>query len=1009
MAAIHHDAIIARSCLSEPFLIRHHSSSSIPSQSVFIVTERANHARDHLRTQHRDLTKYDGDPQKENSRALLVQIISDNQKQQVLLDQQAQLLAVLELVVIEEQHQGIHQILPVGGAVGGEGGEKSVQENLQGAWEGAAKPQDAALASDPKQAAGGAGAPQAAEDPELQAGLQNQIQAGQSRIWELFQALIDGGGLDELQNQIQAWERSDEPQPPAKTSVPAPTAHKVANEEAEMEAPLMPETRAKEGVPPVATSGKKKKSAKKQKAESAARADPQVQERERLLITRQEEASIAKDKVKQELHVEKQKVGRVEAMMQEQHAAMQKEMGGMQARQIKMREQLEGQISRLQQENSILRDAVSSAANQMESKHSAELNKYSGLMKELAETKGKLQQVEQEAPLAKERLVENQRKQQGRRRELLALHRLKEQSTLDSDWAKGLTVALHRRDEEMADLREKLADSKRQIQQVHKEKLADADKSRKQLQSELSGRDHTIQQLTKDQSQQNNQLYQKACQDLEAQQQVMEDMRLALSEQEEMQQEQLIQNYLHKVNADWEKLQSAKQELQNQLLALQTQLEQLQEETFRLEAAKDDYRIRCEEQVQELVEVRSQNEELTSLADEAQSLKDEMEVLRHSSDKVSKLEGTVEYYKKKLEDFGVVRRRSQVKLLEDKNTMYMQSTVSLEEDLRKANAAKGQLETYKRQVVELQNRLSDESKKVDKMEFEYKRLKEKVESLQKEKDHMRTERDSLKETIDELETENRLINQRVIKGQGQVEELKKDLQEQGLKADNSAILKKKNQEYMDKLLELNDELLKKSAYIDDMEPKYNANTHRVDELEEALKRKEDHESMQDMNRLLKQREELTQHKEKVIRKWERLAREELEREDEGTPQRRERRPTKQGRRGEVIGWLEAIVIHAGYGARSHGHQHREPGATVTNTASPERRPPTPGARSHGHQHREPGDTVTNTASPETRHINLLKPNPARARVLLQWLLFTLHVYTILLKRIPAMATRVLLQ
>ncbi|KAK0138752.1 Protein Hook 3 [Merluccius polli] len=350
-------------------------------------------------------------------------------------------------------------------------------------------------------------------------------------------------------------------------------------------------------------------------------------------------------------------------------------------------------------------------------------------------------------------------------------------------------------------------------------------------------------------------------------------------------------------------------------LQLQTQLEQLQEETFRLEAAKDDYRIRCEELEKELVEARSQNEELTSLADEAQSLKDEMDVLRHSSDKVSKLEGTVEFYKKKLEDLGVLRR--QVKLLEEKNTMYMQSTVSLEEDLRKANAAKGQLETYKRQVVELQNRLSEESKKADKMEFEYKRLKEKVDSLQKEKDRMRTERDSLKETIDELhcvqaqegqlstglfplataegsdslaaeittpeirehlirlqhenkmlklaqegsdnekiallqslledanrrknelETENRLINQRVIEGQGQVEELQKNLQEQGLKADDSAILKKKHQEHMDKLRELNDELLKKNAYIDDMEPKYNANYQRVDELEDALKKKEE--------------------------------------------------------------------------------------------------------------------------------------------------------------------------
>lgn len=48
----------------------------------------------------------------------------------------------------------------------------------------------------------------------------------------------------------------------------------------------------------------------------------------------------------------------------------------------------------------------------------------------------------------------------------------------------------------------------------------------------------------------------------------------------------------------------------------------------RLEAAKDDYRIRCEELEKELSEVKSQNEDLTSLADEAQSLKDEMDVLR---------------------------------------------------------------------------------------------------------------------------------------------------------------------------------------------------------------------------------------------------------------------------------------------------------------------------------------------------------------------------------------------
>ncbi|XP_072351590.1 protein Hook homolog 3 isoform X2 [Scyliorhinus torazame] len=357
-------------------------------------------------------------------------------------------------------------------------------------------------------------------------------------------------------------------------------------------------------------------------------------------------------------------------------------------------------------------------------------------------------------------------------------------------------------------------------------------------------------------------------------------------------------------------------------LQLQTQLEQLQEETFRLEAAKDDYRIRCEELEKEVFELRQQNEELTSLAEEAQSLKDEMDVLRHSSDKVSKLEGMVESYKKKLEDLGDLRR--QVKLLEEKNTMYMQNTVSLEEELRKANAARAQLETYKRQVVELQNRLSEESKKADKMEFEYKRLKEKVDTLQKEKDRLRTERDSLKETIEELrcvqvhqgqltaglipmnsqeasdslaaeiitpeikeklirlqhenkilklnqegsdnekiallqslledanrreselETENRLANQRILEIQSQVEELQKALQDQGSRAEDSILLKKKLEEHLEKLHEAHTELQKKRAYIDDLEPKYNNSSQKIEELQEALRKKdEDMKQMED--------------------------------------------------------------------------------------------------------------------------------------------------------------------
>ncbi|XP_067846390.1 protein Hook homolog 1 [Heptranchias perlo] len=180
----------------------------------------------------------------------------------------------------------------------------------------------------------------------------------------------------------------------------------------------------------------------------------------------------------------------------------------------------------------------------------------------------------------------------------------------------------------------------------------------------------------------------------------------------------------------------------------QLQLDQLQEENYRLEAAKDDYRIHCEELERQLIEIQHRNDELNSLAEENLALKDEIDILRNYSDKVIKLEASVETYKKKLEDLNDLRR--QMKLLEDKNMMYMQNTVSLEEELRKANAARTQLETYKRQVQELHNSLSEEVRRADKLAFEMKQIEEKHETLLKEKERLIVERDTLKETNEEL-------------------------------------------------------------------------------------------------------------------------------------------------------------------------------------------------------------------------------------------------------------------
>uniref|UniRef100_A0A8C5Q1F2 Hook microtubule tethering protein 2 n=1 Tax=Leptobrachium leishanense TaxID=445787 RepID=A0A8C5Q1F2_9ANUR len=184
------------------------------------------------------------------------------------------------------------------------------------------------------------------------------------------------------------------------------------------------------------------------------------------------------------------------------------------------------------------------------------------------------------------------------------------------------------------------------------------------------------------------------------------------------------------------------------MLLLQTQIEQLQEENYRLESARDDYKQRCEELDREVQELHQRNQDLTGLAHEAQSLRDEMDILRHSSDRVGKLESLVESYKKKLEDLGDLRR--QVKLLEERNTVYMQRTCQLEDELHKAHASRAQVENLNRQIQELHKKHSAESLRAEKWQFEFTTLKEKLEALQKERERLLVERDSLRETNDEL-------------------------------------------------------------------------------------------------------------------------------------------------------------------------------------------------------------------------------------------------------------------
>uniref|UniRef100_A0A4W5LU56 Hook microtubule tethering protein 2 n=1 Tax=Hucho hucho TaxID=62062 RepID=A0A4W5LU56_9TELE len=286
------------------------------------------------------------------------------------------------------------------------------------------------------------------------------------------------------------------------------------------------------------------------------------------------------------------------------------------------------------------------------------------------------------------------------------------------------------------------------------------------------------------------------------------------------------------------------------LLLLQSQMEQLQEENYRLENSRDDMRVRGEILEREVLDLTHRNDELTNLAQEAQTLKDEMDILRHSSDRVSRLEALVETYKRKLEDLGDLRR--QVRLLEERNTVYMQRTCELEEELRRANSVRTQLRsgslstrTFRTRVgpgtTPLQTKMYYlKGETVVRLQSENKMLCVQEESYRQRLVEVQGQLEESQRSQNTLETQNRLNQQQISELRSQVEDLQKALQEQGSKAEDSSLLKKKLEEHLEKLHEAHSDLQKKREVIDDLEPKADGNmAKKIDELQEILKKKDE--------------------------------------------------------------------------------------------------------------------------------------------------------------------------
>ncbi|NXH47125.1 KTN1 protein, partial [Dicaeum eximium] len=400
---------------------------------------------------------------------------------------------------------------------------------------------------------------------------------------------------------------------------------------------------------------------KASKAEAAA-ALHQLQDKEKMLAAMKEEAAVAKEQCKQlsqELVTEKERNGLLTAKMRERINALEKEHGTFQSKihvsyqesqQMKikfqqLREQMEAEISHLKQENGILRDAVSTSTNQMESKQSAELNKlrqdYARLMNELGEKSSKLQQEELQKKNAEQAVAQLKVQQQEAERRWEEIQAYLRKRTAEHEAAQQVQNKLVAKDNEIQSLHSKLTDtmvSKQQLEQrmlqlleAEQKRATEEDSMQMQVQELIEQNDALNAQLQKFHSQMAAQTsasvlaeeLHKVIAEKDKQIKQMEDSlgneRANLTSKEE--ELKVLQNMNLSLKSEVQKLQA----LTNEQAAAAHELERMQKSIH----IKDDKIRTLEDQLrEELTQISNTKEEFKVLKDQNTTLQAEVQKLQ---------------------------------------------------------------------------------------------------------------------------------------------------------------------------------------------------------------------------------------------------------------------------------------------------------------------------------------------------------------------------------------------
>ncbi|KAM6393952.1 kinectin isoform 9-T9 [Pluvialis apricaria] len=570
---------------------------------------------------------------------------------------------------------------------------------------------------------------------------------------------------------------------------------------------------------------------KASKAESAA-AVHQLQDKEKMLAAMKEEAAVAKEQCKQlnqELVAEKERNSLLTAKMRERINTLEKEHGTFQSKihvsyqesqQMKikfqqLREQMEAEISHLKQENGILRDAVSTSTNQMESKQSAELNKlrqdYARLMNELGEKSTKLQQEELQKKNAEQAVAQLKVQQQEAERRWEEIQAYLRKRTAEHEAAQQ-------------DVQNKLVAKDNEIQSLHS-KLTDTMVSKQQLE-------------------------QRMLQLMEA-----EQKRATAEDSMQMQVQELIEQN-DALNAQLQKFHSQ--------MAAQTSASVLAEELHKVIAEKDKQIKQMEDSLgNEHANLTSKEEELKVLQNMNLSLKSEVQKLQALTNEQAAAAHELERMQKSihikddkirtLEDqlreelAQISNTKEEFKVLKDQNTT-LQAEVQKLQALLSEQANKDLLEQMERSVRERDDKIKTVEELLETGLIQVANKEEELKAL-------RTENSSLRKELQSLQIQQ----SEQVSFQSLVEELQKVIHEKDGKIKSveellqAEILKVASKEKTVQALTQEIEALKEEVGNSQLEMEKQVSiTSQVKELQTLLKGKE--KQVKTMEALLEEKE-----------------------------------------------------------------------------------------------------------------------------------------------------------